>query len=70
MFPQKAPGSTRTPNATAGLPLEICGDAVVAPSYIYTPSPNGSVLKDVKVTVTLSPTFTGQIVTVSSELLI
>ena len=66
-LPQKEPGN---PPGTlpAGFALAICGAAIEFPSNTYNPSHVASVLKDVKVTVTISPGFVGQMVTVVSAL--
>jgi hypothetical protein len=66
--PQNEPG---TPPGTlpAPLALAICGEFMVGPLNTYNPSQLASVSNKVKVTVTTSPAFTGQIVTVESVLL-
>ena len=61
--PAKPPGTFPAP-----LVLAICGAVIELPSKTYNPSHVASVLNDVKVTVTTSPAFIGQIVTVESEL--
>ena len=63
--PAKPPGTFPAPFA-----LAICGAAIEFPSKTYRASQLASVLKDVKVTVTKSPGLVGQIVIVSSALLV
>ena len=66
--PQKPPAN---PPGTFPAPfvLAICGAAIEFPSKIYKASQFASVLKEVKVTVTISPGTVGHIVIVESELL-